>query len=215
MLDLVLPLECGGCAAPSTKWCAACARQLAVKADEPHLITPRVDPGVPVLSLGRYAGPRREAIVAVKEHGRADLIAPLAVALRAGLERLLTWGLVGTPLTIVPAPTRRSAARRRGGDPVTRMARAATAGLRDVRDVDVIQALRLRALVRDSVGLSSADRQRNIAGRVKISKQFEVLANDVLVVDDIVTTGATASESVRVLRIAGAHVAGVLAIANA
>ena len=215
MLDLVLPLECGGCAAPSTKWCAACARQLAVKADEPHLITPRVDPGVPVLSLGRYAGPRREAIVAVKEHGRADLIAPLAVALRAGLERLLTWGVVATPLTIVPAPTRRSAARRRGGDPVTRMARAATAGLRDVRDVDVIQALRLRALVRDSVGLSSADRQRNIAGRVKISKHFEVLANDVLVVDDIVTTGATASESVRVLRIAGAHVAGVLAIANA
>jgi predicted amidophosphoribosyltransferase len=215
VLDLVLPLECGGCGAPSTRWCPACARQLAVNADEPHLVTPRVDPGVPVLSLGRYAGARREAIVAVKEHGRADLIVPLAAALQAGLERLLTWGVVGTPLTIVPAPTRRSAARRRGGDPVTRMARAATAGLRDVRDVDVIQALRLRALVRDSVGLSSADRQRNIAGRVKISKQFEVLANDVLVVDDIVTTGATASESVRVLRIAGAHVAGVLAIANA
>jgi predicted amidophosphoribosyltransferase len=212
MLDLVLPLECGGCGAPSTKWCAACARQLAVKADEPHLITPRVDPGVPVLSLGRYAGVRREAIVAVKEHGRGDLIAPLAVALRAGLERLLTWGVVGTPLT---APTRRSAARRRGGDPVTRMARAAAAGLRDVRDVDVIQALRLRALVRDSVGLSIADRQRNIAGRVKIGKHIEVLAKDVLVVDDIVTTGATVSESVRVLRIAGAHVAGVLAIANA
>ncbi len=215
MLDLVLPLECGGCGAPSTKWCAACARQLAVKADEPHLITPRVDPGVPVLSLGRYAGARREAIVAVKEHGRADLIAPLAIALRAGLERLLTWGVVATPLTIVPAPTRRSAARRRGGDPVTRMARAATAGLHDVRGVDVIQALRLRALVRDSVGLSIADRQRNIAGRVKIGKHIEVQAQDVLVVDDIVTTGATASESVRVLRIAGAHVAGVLAIANA
>ena len=215
MLDLVLPLECGGCGAPSTKWCAACARQLAVKADEPHLITPRVDPGVPVLSLGRYAGARREAIVAVKEHGRADLIAPLAIALRGGLERLLTWGVVATPLTIVPAPTRRSAARRRGGDPVTRMALAATAGLRDVRDVDVIQALRLRALVRDSVGLSIADRQRNIAGRVKIGKHIEVQAQDVLVVDDIVTTGATASESVRVLRIAGAHVAGVLAIANA
>jgi len=37
----------------------------------------------------------------------------------------------------------------------------------------------------------------------------------VLVVDDIVTTGASACESVRVLHIAGAHVAGVLAIANA
>ena len=212
MLDLVLPLECGGCGAPSTRWCAACARQLAVKADEPHLITPRVDPGVPVLSLGRYAGARREAIVAVKEHGRADLIAPLAVALQAGLERVLTWGVVPTPLTVVPAPTRRSAARRRGGDPVTRMARAASAGL---REVDVIQALRLRALVRDSVGLSSAARQRNIAGRVKIARPIEDLANGVLVVDDIVTTGATAGESVRVLRIAGAQVAGVLVIANA
>jgi len=212
VLDLVLPLECGGCGAPSTRWCPACAQKLAVKADEPHLITPRVDPGVPVLSLGRYAGARREAIVAVKEHGRADLIAPLAIALRAGLERLLTWGVVPIPLTVVPAPTRRSAARRRGGDPVTRMARAATA---DLRGVDVVQALRLRALVRDSVGLSSADRQRNIAGRVKITKPVEVLANDLLVVDDIVTTGATASESVRVLQVAGAQVVGVLAIANA
>jgi len=212
VLDLVLPLECGGCGAPSTRWCPACAQKLAVKADEPHLITPRVDPGVPVLSLGRYAGARREAIVAVKEHGRADLIAPLAIALRAGLERLLTWGVVPIPLTVVPAPTRRSAARRRGGDPVTRIARAATA---DLRGVDVVQALRLRALVRDSVGLSSADRQRNIAGRVKITKPVEVLANDLLVVDDIVTTGATASESVRVLQVAGAQVVGVLAIANA
>ena len=212
MLDLVLPLECGGCGAPSTRWCASCARQLTVKADEPHLITPRVDPGVPVLSLGRYAGARREAIVAVKEHGRADMIAPLALALHAGLERLLTWGVIGTPLTVVPAPTRRSAARRRGGDPVTRIARVATAGL---VDVDVIQLLRLRAMVRDSVGLSGADRQRNIAGRVKITKPIEALAPHVLVVDDIVTTGATASESVRVLQIAGAHVVGVLAIANA
>jgi predicted amidophosphoribosyltransferase len=215
MLDLVLPLECGGCGAPSTRWCPACARQLAVKADEPHLITPRVDPGVPVLSLGRYAGPRREALVAVKERGRADLIAPLAVALQGGLQRLLTWGVVGTPLTVVPAPTRRSAARRRGGDPVTRIARAATAGLRGVSDIQVVQALRLRALVRDSVGLSSADRLRNIVGRVKITEPVGALARAVLVVDDIVTTGATASESVRVLQIAGLEVAGVLAIANA
>ena len=198
MLDLVLPLECGGCGAPSTKWCSACARQLAVKADEPHLITPRVDPGVPVLSLGRYAGARREAIVAVKEHGRADLIAPLALALHSGLERLLTWGVIATPLTLVPAPTRRSAARRRGGDPVTRIARVATAGL---DGIDVVQALRLRALARDSVGLSGADRQRNIAGHIKIIKTRR--PEDVLVVDDIVTTGATAFESVRVLHIAG------------
>ena len=209
MLDLVLPLECGGCGARSTRWCAACAKEMAVRPDEPHLISPRVDPGVPVFSLGRYAGPRREAIVAVKEHGRADLVTPLALALRAGLIQLLTWGVVDIPLTIVPAPTRRWAATRRGGDPVTRVAVAATARH---GGVNVVQALRTRALVADSVGLSSADRQRNIAGRVR---SVRPVAGEVLVVDDVVTTGATARESVRVLQTAGATVVAVLAVANA
>lgn len=209
MLDLVLPLQCGGCGAPSTRWCDTCGKELAVKPDEPHLISPRVETGVPVFSLGRYAGARREAIVAVKEHGRADLIEPLAAALGAGLGQLLTWGVIELPLTVVPAPTRRWAARRRGGDPITRVALAATAGR---RDVTVVQALRTRALVADSVGLSSADRQRNIAGRVKMVRPVR---GEVVVVDDVVTTGATASESVRVMQPAGATVVAVLAIANA
>mgnify|MGYP006921752507 CR=1 FL=1 len=38
MLDLVLPLECGGCGAPSTDWCDACTAALAVRPDEPHLV---------------------------------------------------------------------------------------------------------------------------------------------------------------------------------
>lgn len=209
MLDLVLPLECGGCGAPSTRWCDNCARQLAVDAGDPQLIAPRLDPGVPVFSLGRYAGARREAIVAVKEHGRTDLVAPLAAALAAGLAQLLTWGVVDTPLTLVPAPTRRAAARRRGGDPVTRMAGQASAGH---HAVTVAQALRLRAFTQDSVGLSPAARQRNINGRVRLTT---AVGGDILLVDDIVTTGATACASVRVLETAGAHVAGVLAIGHA
>jgi predicted amidophosphoribosyltransferase len=212
MLDLVLPLECGGCGVPSTRWCDTCARQLAVRADEPHLAAPRVHPGVPVFTLGRYAGARRNAIVAVKEHGRADLIGPLGVALRGGLRQLLTWGVLGPPLTVVPAPTRRSAARRRGGDPVTRVALAATSGGLDAR---VVPALRMTALVRDSVGLSGAARQRNVAGRVRLCASPDDLSGDVLVVDDIVTTGATAAEAVRVLQTSRARVVAVLALANA
>lgn len=209
MLDLILPLECGGCGTPSTRWCATCAKELTVRDDEPQLITPRLDPGVPVFALGRHAGARRRAIVAVKEKGRTDLVSPLASALHTGLDRLVTWGVVGAPLTVVPAPTRRSAARRRGGDPVTRIAAGAATGL---PGVGVVPALRLRPWVRDSVGLSGVDRQRNIAGRVRIVKH---LTGEVLLVDDIVTTGATAAESVRTLRSAGIYVSAVLAIAHA
>jgi len=212
MLDLVLPLQCGGCGVSSTRWCDACARELAVKPDEPHLISPRLEPGVPVFSLGRYAGARRQAIIAVKEHGRADLVDPLAAALRVGLARLLAWGVLEVPVTVVPAPTRRWAARRRGGDPVARIASAAADGH---DGITVVQAVRTRALVADSVGLSSADRERNIAGRVKVVRPVRGTAGEVLVVDDIVTTGATASETVRVLHTTGARVVAVLALANA
>ena len=184
--------------------------ELVVKPDEPHLVSPRIDPQVPVFALGRYAGARRHAILAMKERGRGDLVAPLARALAIGVHRLLTWGIIETPLTVVAAPTRRSAARRRGGDPVARLARAAVAGH---PDITVAAALRLKALARDSVGLGTASRERNIAGRVLVRGQLP--GAEVVIVDDIVTTGATARESARILRGAGVRVAAVLAIAVA
>jgi len=213
VLDLILPLECGGCGAPSTRWCDACATELSVGIDEPRVVNPRVDPQVPVFALGRYAGARRQAILALKEHGRGDLVAPLARALAVGVHRLLAWGMVETPLTIVPAPTRRSAARRRGGDPVTRMARIAGAAVAGPTDITVVQALRMRALARDSVGLGTSARERNVAGRVLLRGKRP--RTEVVVVDDVVTTGATARESVRILQAAGLRVAAVLTIAFA
>jgi predicted amidophosphoribosyltransferase len=212
MLDLVLPLECGGCGAPSTRWCDVCAAELELSPDAPRVVTPRIDPQVPVFALGRYAGARRRAIVAMKDRGRTDLAAPLSRSLALGLHRLLQWGLLDAPLTIVAAPTRGWSARQRGGDPVTRIATLATAGL---PGVDVVRALRMKPWARDSAGLSSAARERNIAGRVSVSRRRLPAGVELLLVDDIVTTGATASESVRVLQAAGARVSAVLALAAA
>ncbi|KZS58591.1 ComF family protein [Mycobacterium ostraviense] len=210
MLDLVLPLQCGGCGAPATRWCPACMNELVVKPGEPLLVTPRVDPHVPVFALGRYTGVRRQAILAVKERGRGDLVSPLARVLAVGIHRLLCWSMVDTPLTVVPAPTRRSAARRRGGDPITRIAGAAVAAH---PDIIVTAALRMRAPARDSVGLDTSARERNIAGRVRLRGPKP--RTEVLIVDDIITTGATARESVGVLQAAGVRVAAVLVIAAA
>lgn len=167
-------------------------------------VGPRVDPGVPVFSLGRYAGARRRVIVGVKERGRADLVPVLGRALADGLARLNAWGVVAGPVPLVPAPTRRLAARRRGGDPVTRMAHHTGR--------DVLPVLRMRALARDSVGLTVADRQRNVAGRVTLRGP---VAGEVVLIDDVVTTGATAAESVRVLQRRGARVLAVLTVAHA
>ncbi|MGB8388661.1 ComF family protein, partial [Mycobacterium sp.] len=99
---------------------------------------------------------------------------------------------------------------RRGGDPVTRMARAAVTAH---PDITVVPVLRMKALARDSVGLGVGARERNIAGRVLLRGRRP--CTEVMIVDDIVTTGATARESVRMLHAAGVRVASVLAIAVA
>jgi predicted amidophosphoribosyltransferase len=212
VLDLVLPLECGGCGAPSTRWCEACAGELAVGPETPRVVSPRIDPGVPVFALGRYAGARRQVIVAMKDRGRGDLIAPLALVVALGVHRLLEWGLLDVPLTIVPAPTRSWAARGRGGGSPRRTATPVNAAH---PHITVVRALRMKALARDSAGLGSAARERNIAGRVLLTSRRVPADSEVVLVDDIVTTGATARESVRVLQTAGARVSAVLALAAA
>ena len=80
-------------------------------------------------------------------------------------------------------------------------------------DITVVRALRMKALARDSVGLTTSARERNVAGRVLLCNKLP--RTEVVVVDDVVTTGATARESVRVLRSAGTRVAAVLTIAFA
>ncbi|QDQ99042.1 ComF family protein [Tomitella fengzijianii] len=233
LLDLALPAECAGCGAAGTGWCARCASGLAT---EPVAVRPRVAPGAPVWSAGVFAGPRRGAVIALKEHGRRDAAAPLAAALARMIAVLRQAGELDppelAPLILVPAPSRASAARRRGGDPVARIARLATrtppSGPASPGAPDrAVQALRLRAGARDSVGLGAGERQRNLAGRVALRRSAAARLEAVPVpgvvprtpavvfVDDVVTTGATAAESVRVLADAGVTVRAVLVLGHA
>ncbi|MFF2085713.1 ComF family protein [Nocardia sp. NPDC058176] len=195
LLDLMLPERCGGCGLAGQLWCAECAAALA---RGPVRIRPRSDPGVPCWALGPYTGPGRRAVLAAKEHGRRDLAEPLGLASARALARLRA---PDRPLVLVPAPTRGAAARRRGGDPVTRAARCAAGWLIDCRTVPL---LRMKRGVRDSVGLTTRQRAHNLRDKIMADEAALERAGigtkaEVILVDDVLTTGATARESVRVL----------------
>ncbi|MFI6366541.1 ComF family protein [Nocardia sp. NPDC050630] len=211
LLDLILATACAGCGAVGVGWCADCAATLM---RPPMRVRPRTDPGVPCWALGRYAGPARRAVLAAKEHGRRDLAEPLGLALADGLARLRDDQ---RPLILIPAPSRRVAARRRGGDPVARATRAAARWLPDSR---MIPMLRVWWGVRDSVGLTVGERQHNLRGRIVArpgsGTGSEIAANaEVVLVDDVLTTGATAHESVRALDRIGVPVRAVLVTCSA
>ncbi|MEV6770443.1 ComF family protein [Nocardia sp. NPDC051030] len=206
LLDLILPRACGGCGRAGIGWCAACADALS---GPPIRIRPRADPGVPCWALAPYRGAPRRAVLAAKEHRRRDLATPLGASIARGLDILRDGS---RPLILVPAPSRRVAARRRGGDPVLRAASVAASWLPDCR---LVRMLCMRPGVRDSVGLSSSDRQHNLRGRIMVvpdcppTRMFPANA-EVVLVDDVLTTGATVSESVRALSDARVTVRAVL-----
>ncbi|MFD3591870.1 ComF family protein [Nocardia sp. NPDC058640] len=195
LLDLVLPDRCGGCGVAGEQWCAGCAAELG---RGPVRVRPRADPGIPCWALGPYEGAGRRAVLAAKEHGRRDLADPLGLALAHALVRLRA---PDRPLVLVPAPTRSVAARRRGGDPVARSAVSAARWLIDCRTASL---LRMGSGVRDSVGLTPAQRAHNLRGKIIASTDPAQWARvdakaQVILVDDVLTTGATACESTRVL----------------
>ena len=156
--------------------------------------------GPPVFALGRYRGAGRRGVVAYKVSGRRDLARPFghAVAsalLGAGTRR--AW-------CFVPAPSRPLVARRRGGSHMARVARAAATAL---PGSVVSDCLLTRRAVQDSVGLDAQDRLRNLSGRVGVRPhRLPGPELPVVLVDDVVTTGATIACSVEALRSAGREV---------
>jgi predicted amidophosphoribosyltransferase len=204
LLDLVLPGSCGGCGAPGPGWCGACAAVLGPP------LRPRLPGCPPVLAVGRYRGPLRTAVLAYKERGRRDLAGPLALLLAGALREVSDGG----ECWLVPAPSRPAAARARGGDHVLRLCRRLARG-GDPR-LHVAPALRLGRRAHDSVGLDAAQRAANLAGRLRVRPDgLPPPGAHVVVVDDVVTTGAT----LRTCRAALAHeqceVAAAVVLADA
>ncbi|SEL95746.1 ComF family protein [Rhodococcus maanshanensis] len=216
LVDLILPRECGGCGVAGTDWCDRCRAELSA---DPVRLAPRFDPGVPAWALGRYTGPRRGAVIAAKERGRRDLARPLGHALAGAVRRLRELGEIDpselAALALVPAPTRARAARARGGDPVTRAVLAAASAL-SPEPVAVVPMLKFARGVQDSVGLSARSRIENLSGRIIATPGSRTgRSSCVVLVDDVLTTGATVSESVRVLAGSGVRVDAVLVIGAA
>lgn len=217
LLDLLLPTPCAGCGAPDAAWCGGCGALLGPA----HPVqVPELTGGPPSYALAGYRGPIRAGLLAFKERGRRDLAAPLGAALGRALAQLpaRSPGLdIEQCWWLVPVPSRRTAAIRRGGQHVEEVANRAAATLAaSGRPAAVAPALRMAAGVRDSVGMSLSARRANLAGRVLARPAgTPPPGSEVVLVDDLVTTGATAAACTAALRRSGVHVAAVVTLAAA
>lgn len=206
LVELAAPSACAGCGRGGTRWCDGCQAVLTGTGPRAWRPTP-CPPGLPPTWAGpEYDGVVRAALVAWKEQDRVDLTPLLAEVLARVLATALTGSpphdravAEGAPVALVPAPSARSSTRSRGRAPVRELARAAT------RPQAVVDALRLRRRVRDQAGLHADERARNLAGAVEVTHRARALHGiPCVLVDDVVTTGATLQECARALREVGA-----------
>ncbi len=108
---------------------------------------------------------------------------------------------LANPVAVVPVPSHPARIRRRGFAPALGLARAAAchAGARLLT-----RALRTTRSIPSQTGLDRAARRHNVADAFRTRSDLTPFAS-VLLIDDVVTTGATLTEAARVLRAAGAR----------
>jgi predicted amidophosphoribosyltransferase len=213
LLDLLFPTECAGCGDAGGLVCDACRVALSGPA---RLAWPRPSPpGLPPpWAVAAYSGPARSLLLAYKERGTIGAARRLAVPLATAIEAAA--GVGARTAVVVPVPSSRPAIRQRGDDVTLLLARrAASVARRRGLAVSVVPALRHARRVADQAGLGAERRAANLAGAftVRPGATRGLTGQQVVIVDDVVTTGATLAEAARALRASGVGVGAAAVVA--
>ncbi|QYH35638.1 ComF family protein [Salinibacterium sp. M195] len=191
-LAVVMPVECAGCHALDRALCGECARNL-VAAPTVHS-TPR---HVRVYAALRYEGPVRRVLLAFKNNHRTDQARALSQVLLPALLRAIGEMAGGesaqSTVQIVAVPSSKRAFRLRGYHPMSLVLRAAS-----IRHSPV---LRVTKATTSQKSLSALERATNVQGAFVATRRLG--GERFIVVDDVLTTGATIDEALRAISAAG------------
>ena len=223
--DLLLGAGCPGCGSPWWGACPACRAHL--HAQPTRLTAPTPAPaGFPLtVTAGPYDEVHRGLLGAHKEDQALMLTSLLGDRLAAAVGELLTVRLVplDEPVVLVPVPSATAAVRERGFDATGALARRAVRRLSAYRPVRSVGLLAQHRGLADQSGLDASERTANLRGglRLRRARWFPggwgapAVRPDgpaLVVVDDLVTTGASLTEAARCLAEAGFEVLGAATV---
>jgi ComF family protein len=204
MIRLITPPYCPCCGEPFRSPMALTSspeyRCGACRAQPPHFDHAR--------AIGRYEGPLRQAIHQFKYRGKLHLKQPL---LRLALEHFDTHFPTTVFDAIIPAPLHRERLMQREFNQATVLAK----GLAHYLHVPMLEQLLVRVRsTRPQVELSGRERRQNVKQAFAVTDAAALEDKQVLVVDDVFTTGATLGEIARTIKVAGARQVDVFALAR-
>jgi ComF family protein len=201
LLDLLLPTGCALCAARGAPICEACQSSLEW---QPRLI---LRDNLQGFVVSNYETVEQKLIHSFKEKGQTSLLAYLAKPLVPALVRLSQG--VSRPL-LVPIPSSDSNYLKRGFVPAKVFAHKLNSLAK--RPARVADLLSFNRSVADQSQLDVLSRSLNLKG--SMSGDQALAGRSVILIDDIVTSGATILEGARAAVSAGATVVGFLAFSE-
>lgn len=237
LLALISPVDCVCCGAEDSSLCAACERQILrltrmpfrAEGQAPALMDVNGSVILPVVAAAVYREEMAQAILTFKRHGQHQL----ENALARGLGRAIRASLgEGTNVRLVPVPSSAAAYRKRGFSPVHLLLHNLRLH-RDLAGFVVVDALRktswlnrgrmglgqIRALPgvgnhSGQKGLGRGQRARRVRGSMmpRATHRRLIRGQPCIIVDDVLTTGATLAEAARALHAAGGIVMGAVVL---
>lgn len=202
VLDLALPARCPGCGRDGPPICRSCLPELDARLDVPPGIPIGLPSDVPppLLQLewcAPFAGLTRRALHELKYAGEKRLAIPLGEA----IARRWTVAGAGGDL-LVPVPVHADRAKRRGYDQAELIAAAASRGL----GLPVAAVLRRTRATTPQFDLDRPERALNVTGAFAVRPVAGPgpVGRWIVLIDDVVTTGATLAACAETLLDAGA-----------
>jgi len=212
LAELVFPSRCIGCSQLGISICSICR-----KSWHPHIYHRSIkvlDRSYPVISAIEYSPIASRVLLRAKEGNQLAADQLLVKAISHSLQYFLKNYGSGD---LVAIPSRKSATRKRGRD----FMQVVTESVANIETLQSIQILQHQRAVRDQSKLNLQQRNLNISGAFSATRNLAKLAGTgntgpLIIVDDLVTTGATLAEAIRALRNAGFSVIGAVtgAVAN-
>ena len=191
---LVFPTRCYGCNSLGISICTACRSEWI-----PHYYKTQIKT-LNIHSAIMYTPTASKIILAAKENGLQGADDLLIAAIEHVLNKAqLDKGY----FTLVPVPSSKQSQRRRGRSFVVDLTRAISRHT----GIAVNDCLQISRRVSDQAGLTRIQRSANMHEAFSL-KPGAILRGDAIVIDDVVTTGATLQEAARALNSQGFHAFG-------
>ncbi len=165
------------------------------------------------MSFGEYEGALRGLIHLLKYEGVRPAARPMGRMVAQTIAELLRGSVDSVPL-LVPVPLHKSRRRARAFNQSELISRAAAKFLPQPLAVVSGALVRHRDTI-SQVGLSHAERIKNVRNAFRVAESSRLEGRDVMLVDDVMTTGTTLSECARVLKRAGAKRVWAATVARA